>query len=326
MKLLNWIALAPMLLMASCAADAEKSPVQSASNPTIEEEATPQSAAEAAREATSSATETEQLNNENDMTTEEATATTTPAGDVKVKIDTNKGSFTVLLYGDTPHHRDNFVKLAKEGFYEGTLFHRVIKDFMVQAGDPDSKNAPAGKMLGSGDPGYTLAAEIDYPRHFHRRGALAAARQGDQVNPERRSSGSQFYVVTGQVYKPEQLKQFERQMQTMAEQAAFDRLAQASRDTIMSMRRNRDQAGLMALQEKLVAEAKAEAAASPAKMTPEMIEAYTTVGGTPHLDGQYTVFGEVIDGMDVIDKIQGVATDRADRPTEDVKIEKVTVL
>lgn len=247
-------------------------------------------------------------------------------GDVLVEIKTTEGDLTVRLFGDTPRHRDNFVKLAKEGYYNGVLFHRVINEFMVQTGDPDSKTAPAGKMLGSGGPGYDIEAEIVYPTHFHKRGALAAARQGDQVNPERRSSGSQFYIVTGKAYNDSTLNQMERQLQMMQKQNIFNDLAREHRDSIMTLRRNRDQAGLQALQDELVAITEKKAAEAPARLTAEQHEAYTTTGGTPHLDNQYTVFGEVVDGMDVIDKIEKVETDSHDRPLKDVKILSMRVL
>lgn len=247
-------------------------------------------------------------------------------GDVLVEIKTTEGDLTVRLFGDTPRHRDNFVKLAKEGYYNGVLFHRVINEFMVQTGDPDSKTAPAGKMLGSGGPGDDIEAEIVYPTHFHKRGALAAARQGDQVNPERRSSGSQFYIVTGKAYNDSTLNQMERQLQMMQKQNIFNDLAREHRDSIMTLRRNRDQAGLQALQDELVAITEKKAAEAPARLTAEQREAYTTTGGTPHLDNQYTVFGEVVDGMDVIDKIEKVETDSHDRPLKDVKILSMRVL
>lgn len=252
--------------------------------------------------------------------------TTQPdSNSVVVDITTSLGDIKVLLYGDTPKHRDNFVKLVNEGFYNGVLFHRVINEFMIQAGDPESKNAPAGKMLGSGDPGYTLEAEFVYPKHFHKRGALAAARTGDDMNPERRSSGSQFYIVTGKAYNESQLAQMEKQMAMMQKQEIFNKLVEEHRDSLMAMRRNRDQAGLQKLQEELVAITEQKAAENPAKMTPEQRQAYSTIGGTPHLDGSYTVFGEVIEGMDVVDKIQNVETGAADRPVEDVKIIKMSI-
>ena len=140
----------------------------------------------------------------------------------KVRIKTSEGNILVRLYDDTPRHRDNFLKLAREGYYDGTLFHRVIKDFMIQGGDPDSRNATAGKMLGTGGPDYTLPAEIAYPQRYHKRGALSAARLGDEVNPERESSGSQFYIVWGKTFKSAELKQMERQMAMQQEQEVFN--------------------------------------------------------------------------------------------------------
>lgn len=245
--------------------------------------------------------------------------------DVTVRISTTMGDIKVRLYGDTPRHRDNFVKLAKEGFYNGVLFHRVINEFMVQTGDPDSKDAPKGKHLGAGDPGYTLEAEFVYPKHFHKRGALAAARQGDQVNPDRRSSGSQFYIVTGKVYGEAEVSRLEEQLLMAQQQDIFQRLANENMAKIREMQAKGDSDGLMKLQDELIAITEAEAAKNPAKLTEEQRRAYTTEGGTPHLDGQYTVFGEVISGMDVVDAIQKVETDGSDRPVEDVKILSVEV-
>lgn len=256
-----------------------------------------------------------------------ATAMTTPdttaaarQGDVTVEMNTTMGTVRLLLYGDTPRHLKNFVKLVNEGYYNGVLFHRVIRDFMVQTGDPDSRNAAPGQRLGMGSPDYKIDAEIVWPARFHRRGALAAAREADQVNPEKRSSGSQFYVVTGRKFSEGQLRQMERQMSMAYKQEVFNRLASEHRDSIMAMRRNRDQAGLQALQEELAARTEQMTGPNPVSFTPEQIEAYTTVGGAPHLDRNYTVFGEVISGMDVIDRIQQVETDSADRPKEDVRV------
>ena len=247
--------------------------------------------------------------------------------ETKLKIETSAGDIIVKLYNETPKHRDNFIKLAEDGTYEGTLFHRVIKDFMIQAGDPESKNAPKGKMLGAGDVGYTVPAEFVYPKYFHKKGALSAARQGDNVNPKKESSGCQFYIVTGKVYNDSTLLGMEHQMNQARLNNAFNALAQKHMKEIYKMRKANDENGLYDLQEKLFAEAQEMAAKQPEfHFTPEQIEAYTTVGGTPHLDGEYTVFGEVVEGMDVVDKIQQVKTDRSDRPEEDVKIIKATIL
>ncbi len=190
----------------------------------------------------------------------------------RVQVITSLGEMTLELYNETPGHRDNFLKLVEDGFYDGTLFHRVINGFMIQGGDPHSRDAVPGEPLGSGGPGYTIPAEIQEGL-FHRKGALAAARQGDQINPERRSSGSQFYIVHGRRFSHEELDRMEQQM---------DR-----------------------------------------EFSPEQREAYTTVGGTPHLDGGYTVFGQVISGMEVIDKIAALETGAADRPKEDVVMEMI---
>lgn len=247
--------------------------------------------------------------------------------ETKLKIETSAGDIIVKLYNETPQHRDNFIKLAKEGTYEGTLFHRVIKDFMIQAGDPESKNAPKGKMLGAGDVGYTIPAEIVYPKYFHKKGALSAARQGDNVNPKKESSGCQFYIVTGKVYSDSTLLGMEQQKSQMRLNSVFQTLAQKYTKEIYKMRKDGDQDGLMNLQDSLIAQAEAQVAKEPEfHFTPEEVKAYTTVGGTPHLDGEYTVFGEVLEGMDIVDKIQKVKTDRSDRPEEDVIIKKVTVI
>ena len=178
----------------------------------------------------------------------EMTQQTPDTASAKVLVETTMGNFTVLLYGDTPKHRDNVLKLAEEGYYDSTLFHRVIKEFMIQAGDPDSKTAKPGQHLGAGGPDYKIDAEIVYPKHFHKRGALAAARQGDQVNPMKQSSGSQFYIVTGQKLDTAQVAAMEQRMQQTRMQDVFNKLAMAHRDEIIEMQRRGDRAALQALQ------------------------------------------------------------------------------
>lgn len=240
-----------------------------------------------------------------------------------VDIQTSLGNIKVKLYDDTPIHRDNFLKLVREGYYDGVLFHRVIKDFMVQTGDPNSKTADSTTMLGGGDPSYTLEAEINYPKHFHKYGALAAARTGDQVNPERRSSGSQFYIVTGEVQTPRTLDVIAQRANYERKQKYFHGVVQQHMDEIRNMQAANDTVGLENLQKELVKLTEESVKDEP--LPDEIREAYINVGGTPHLDGQYTVFGEVIEGMDVVEKIQNVETGKADRPKEDIRIIKMTV-
>ena len=244
----------------------------------------------------------------------------------KVELETSLGKIVVELYNETPQHRDNFIKLVKEGYYDGVLFHRVIKDFMIQTGDGNSKTAGPETSLGDGDPGYTIEAEFVYPKYFHKRGALAAARTGDQVNPERRSSGSQFYIVTGKVYSSDELQMMTKRMNDVKKQDIFRRLITENSAKIDELQNNHDNEGIKTLQNELIQKTEAEAAENPFTMTDEQINAYTSIGGTPHLDGQYTVFGEVVEGMDVVDKIQNTTTGRLDRPTIDIRIIKAKIV
>lgn len=242
-----------------------------------------------------------------------------------VKLETTMGNITVALYNETPKHRDNFIKLVKEGVYDSTLFHRVIKQFMIQAGDPDSKNASDTAMLSSGDVGYTIPAEFN-PKFFHKKGVLAAARQGDDVNPEKASSGCQFYIVTGRKFTEPQLLGMENKINEQREEALFDSLARQHMKEIYKMRKAGDNAGLLELQDTLEAQAR-ELADKEEKFrfTPEQIKAYSTIGGAPHLDGSYTVFGEVTEGMEVVDNIEIAKTNRADRPIENIRILKASI-
>ena len=198
------------------------------------------------------------------------------AQSTKVLIETTMGNITVMLYDETPLHRDNFIKLVESNFYDSILFHRVINNFMIQAGDPTSKNAAPDVLLGDADTDYTIPAEFDYPKYYHKKGALAAARTSDDENPERRSSGSQFYIVQGRTFTDEKLDKYEAHL------------------------------GI--------------------KMPAEIREYYKTIGGTPHLDTQYTVFGEVLEGMDVVNAIAAVETNKDDRPLVDVRILKMKII
>lgn len=241
--------------------------------------------------------------------------------ETKVLIKTTAGDITIKLYNETPQHRDNFIKLVQEHFYDSVLFHRVIRDFMVQAGDPESKNADKTTQLGAGGPGYTIPAEFVYPKYFHKRGALSAARQADQVNPDRNSSGSQFYIVTGKKYGKYDLQDLEKQLDDQQGQGIFDRLCALNRDTIMNLQLAGDNDGLLKLQDELVAKTEAILKETgPFKFSKEQVDAYMSEGGTPFLDNQYTVFGEVVDGMKTVDKIESAGTDMNDRPRKDIRI------
>jgi cyclophilin family peptidyl-prolyl cis-trans isomerase len=238
-----------------------------------------------------------------------------------VLIKTTAGDITIKLYNETPQHRDNFIKLVEEHFYDSILFHRVIREFMVQAGDPDSKTADKYTQLGAGDPGYDLPAEFVYPKYFHKRGALSAARKPDQANPERRSSGSQFYIVTGKKYRKYDLQDMEQQLDKQEGQSIFDRLCIQNRDSIIRLQAAGDEEGIMKLQEELVAKTEQTLKElGKFKFTEAQVDAYMNEGGTPFLDRQYTVFGEVVDGMKVVDKIEAAGTDMNDRPRKDIRI------
>ena len=246
----------------------------------------------------------------------------TKAGDDEerlVLIKTKFGDMKVKLYNETPMHRDNFVKLVKEGFYDGLLFHRVIKDFMIQGGDPESKDAPAGKHLGSGGPGYQIPAEI-VDGLYHKKGALAAARQGDAANPERKSSGSQFYIVQGKVFNEEMLSQIEEKMKLNAERQEAMKIYMQDQALIKRLQAEGKVDSINEIRFKIQEIAEKNVSESMYKINQERREIYTTVGGTPHLDGAYTVFGEVIEGLNVIDSIANVETAPGDRPLEDLEM------
>lgn len=248
---------------------------------------------------------------------------TTAKAEPIVDIKTTMGDIKVKLYDDTPVHRDNFLKLVKEKYYDGVLFHRVIKDFMVQTGDPSSRQADSTAHLGAGDPGYTLEAEILYPKHYHKYGALAAARTGDEMNPERRSSGSQFYIVTGEKVDSTQLEQYNARALMGQRQAYFRNLVRLHQDEIAALQKADDREALEQLRQKLIAET--EEAVKETPIPDNIKHDYATVGGTPHLDGAYTVFGEVVSGMDTVEKIQNAETNRGDRPKQDIRIISMTV-
>ncbi len=248
--------------------------------------------------------------------------------ETQVRMQTNLGTITLKLYNETPLHRDNFIKLVKEGQYEGLLFHRVINEFMIQGGDVTSKNAPLNKQLGAGDLGYTVPAEFVYPRYFHKRGALCAARTGDDSNPEKASSASQFYIVTGKVYSEGEIKQLEKQKESRLKQAIFNRLQNENKTTIMQYYKSGDKDSLAIMRDTLIGktEIETEKRKEETKLTAQQREAYTTVGGVPFLDNEYTVYGEVTEGIEIVDKIQKVKTNSSDRPLENIVIESMQII
>lgn len=241
-----------------------------------------------------------------------------------VAVETSAGVIRLRLYDETPLHRDNFMKLVQDKYYENMLFHRVIPGFVIQTGDPDSRNARSQMVLGANDIGYKIDAEIR-PGLIHRRGVVAAAREGDDVNPERRSSGSHFYIVQGKVYRPGELDSLVERTNDRRRQRLFDKVKKEHEAEIRKLEAAKDYEGLMELNREISEQAGRLWLLPGEKMvlTDEQKKVYTTEGGIPFLDGAYTVFGEVVSGMEVVDKIAGTATDENDRPKEDVVILKV---
>jgi cyclophilin family peptidyl-prolyl cis-trans isomerase len=243
----------------------------------------------------------------------------------KVLVETSFGDMTVELYNETPEHRDNFLKLVKDGYYDGLLFHRIIADFMVQGGDPDSRGAAAGKQLGQGGPGYTLPAEI-VPGLVHQKGALAAARLGDGQNPEKRSSGSQFYIVDGKRFSANELQRLveskkSRYYQVKGRNFLNEPENKELKDRYAQAKRENDTEELKEIELEMRAWVE-ERFGAPiiVEYTPEQVASISTEGGAPHLDGEYTIFGQVVDGLEVIDKLAAVAKDGTDRPLEDINM------
>ncbi len=241
--------------------------------------------------------------------------------DYVITIKTQFGDMIVILYAETPGHKENFIKLAEDGFYDGLLFHRVITDFMIQGGDPESRDAEPGKRLGGSGPGYQIPAEFN-PDLIHKKGALAAARTGDNLNPEKESSGSQFYIVKGRAYTEKELRdaridfpQLNHYFRLLVGKEEY----RALREEVIALQQNREfdkyQQLIVSSKDAIEKEYEVEL---DLPLSDHQLEAYTTVGGNPHLDGGYTVFGIVIAGMDVLDEIAAVETGEADRPKEDV--------
>lgn len=200
----------------------------------------------------------------------------------EVEFETTEGNIRIALFNETPQHRDNFMKLVRMQFYDSLLIHRVIKDFMIQGGDLKSRHAQPGQLLGEGELDYTIEPEFRLPQIYHRRGVIAAARESDKYNPERRSGAAQFYIVWGKIFDDKRLAKVQERLDSTTN--------------------------------------------GQVKLTPEMMETYKTIGGVPHLDGQYTVFGEVTQGLDIVERIQLIPTDKNDRPITDVRILKVKII
>jgi len=242
-----------------------------------------------------------------------------------VLLSTEFGDIKLKLYNETPKHRDNFLKLVNDSFYNGTLFHRVIKEFMIQGGDPNSKNAAPDIMLGEGDVGYTIPAELN-PNLFHKKGALAAARQGDDVNPTKASSGCQFYIVQGKIFNENDLTTLENRINGQLKQKLFNEIIVRPENKPLLDRfiKNQQLNNVDSLKQlTLIIEPMIEkemATKQLYKFSEEQKKIYATIGGAPHLDGGYTVFGEVIEGLDVVDKIGTIERNQYDRPLKDIKM------
>lgn len=248
-----------------------------------------------------------------------------PQEETLILISTNLGDIKIKLFNETPVHRDNFIKLINKHFYDSTLFHRVIQGFMIQGGDPDSKKAVPGIMLGNGETGYTLPAEFN-SKLFHKRGVLAAARMGDDVNPKKESSGCQFYIVQGRTFSQADLDGYEARINNSVKQKMFRDFLNKKENkelkekfTLFQKGNNTDSLQILSTQIQVIIE-QDFTKTTPFKFSEEQRNAYTTIGGTPNLDGNYTVFGEVVEGMDVVDKIAAVKVNSDSRPDNDVKM------
>ena len=253
-------------------------------------------------------------------------ATTNEAAPI-VALETTYGKIILKLYPETAKHRDNFLKLVNQGFYNGVLFHRVIANFMIQAGDPKSKTVAANATLGAGNAGYTIPAEFVYPQYYHKRGALAAAREGDKRNPLKVSSGCQFYIVQGRVYTNNELNEMEKANEEKVYAKLYQDISKSKQTQIDKLKSENDIAKLDATRDTILNEVRTKMInTSTYHFTSQQRKDYTTIGGTPHLDGNYTVFGEVIEGLDVVEKISKAQTTENNRPVENIIVIKAEVV
>ncbi|MDD2563892.1 MAG: peptidylprolyl isomerase [Salinivirgaceae bacterium] len=240
----------------------------------------------------------------------------------KVEIDTKFGVMVIELYNETPKHRDNFLKLVSQKYYDGVLFHRVINNFMIQGGDPNSRNAQPNEQLGNGGPNYTIDAEI-LPQLFHKKGALAAARQGDNVNPLKKSSGSQFYIVHGQKYTEAQMNAtINRANQTQIQELTKEYISKNQKiaDQLKEFQEAKLYDSVNSIVQNIMNIVQNSPDFKPKTYRSEKIQAYSTIGGTPHLDEGYTVFGQVVSGLSIIDSIAAQPVGKSDRPIENLKM------
>lgn len=245
----------------------------------------------------------------------------------KILIQTTAGNVMVKLYNQTPLHRDNFIKLVNSNFFDSVLFHRVISEFMIQGGDPNSKKALPDAMLGDGDVGYKIPAELKIPELFHKKGALAAAREGDNVNPEKASSGCQFYIVVGKIFTDKDLDMLQLSRKQTIRTSNYQKMMKGKQIQVEKYKHTLEYGKLKALNDSVMVQLEEKMKTDTSYIfTSKQREIYKTKGGTPHLDANYTVFGEIISGMDVVEKISKVKTNKLDRPIKDVRILKMTLI
>lgn len=255
------------------------------------------------------------------------TTNTMEEKETEVLIETSMGDLKVKLYNDTPKHRDNFIKVARSGAYDNMLFHRIVREFMIQTGDPALKPEGAAPTVDTTAYRYTVPAEIVYPRHFHKKGALAAARQPDSINPSKASSGTQFYIVTGRVFSPGALMELQTAIYESRVNDLYEELSRKHVKDMYLMRKKGEKEKLQALKDSLLLEAEAYMAQHPPRSFSQVQKkAYATKGGAPHLDGEYTVFGEVTEGIAVAEAIEKIRTNGKERPLKEVFIKKITIL
>lgn len=240
-----------------------------------------------------------------------------------VALETTAGTIRLKLYDDTPGHRDNFLQNVKQGLYDGVTFHRIIRNFMIQTGDPFTR---PGEVADTTKKDPTIPAEIVYPRHYHKRGSIGAAREGDDENPRKESNKFQFYIVTGKHYSDAGLSELEGIAYQNKVEKIYNKNTKNYTARLDAMRRQRDRDGVSDLLDSILTEAQAEVAANPpAPFTSEQKRIYKSRGGSPWLDGEYTVFGEVIEGMKIVEDIERVKTGSGDKPLREIRIIKATI-